>query len=114
MRSSTKTRRVPRQICRLRSEALGEPENLGHVFRVRLPKLEPGDDGIRFIRAGSNSAAGYDVLRAVGGSVRTVRSEPDAEDAVETLLGLPEIDRQKALERLRSALPSKGRRAKSS
>lgn len=96
------------------------PKNERHIYQSRTEVLkaleETGSEGIpffvrwpngdlRYIIAGSNAAAAYEVFRHMGGSVRACKTEPgDPQEALEAILVLPEEQRRKLLADLQKSL----------
>lgn len=96
----SRKRRLDREVYEDRKKALDAPEELGSPFFVRMPSGE-----VRYIRAGSNSAAVYEVFRFFGGSVRSCRrGAGDPGEALDTILAMPEEERKKLMQKLQASV----------
>ena len=86
-------------------QVLAESAKYGKPYRVELP-----DGTIRFVRAGSNSAAAYEVIRAVGGSVRTCTKVDDPETFVDNVANLPEAAQKRIMAALQKRISGRKKR----
>lgn len=103
--------KVKREIYQSRQEVMEAPEELGTPYRIEIPPLPEGMTA--YIRSGSNSAAVYDVARALGIEIRTVKAvEMDEETVLERAMEMSPDKQAALLKSLQDRLKSKARVAK--